>query len=340
MTADGLGQPPTVDLIIPVYNEAENILNLIARLHRLESELRGEFGCSVVFVDDHSKDASPRLLQVACTENPGYRYLRLARNQGSHVAILAGLEHSDADCAVFLAADLQDPPEIVPQMLRAWRSGAKVVWAVRERREGLPWFDRASARAFYWLIRGLSDVEFPAEGSDFALLDHVVVEALSASAGANLSVMTEIARVGFTQESIPYVKAERQLGSSKWTVRKKLKFAIDAVVSLSYRPLRAMSYAGLIFSALGFLYAAAIVALHLVKGSPVEGWASLMVVVLIVAGVQMLMIGILGEYLWRTLEEAKRRPRYVLEEAYGFDVPADKPQVHERPLLARGRREA
>ena len=205
-------------------------------------------------------------------------------------------------------------------MLDLWRAGHHVVWAVREEREGV---SKASIYSwptlFYRLLNLLGEVNLPPRGSDFALLDRKVIDALLKSAGSNPSIGGEIARLGFSSAQITYTKEKRAAGDSKWTLKKKLKAFADAFVSFSYAPLRAMSYLGMLFSLLGFVYAIVVVALRMLTRTPVQGWSSLIVVVLVLGGVQMMMLGILGEYLWRTLEAARQRPMYFLEDTSEAD---------------------
>jgi len=310
---------PCLSLILPVYNEEGGIPALLDRLAALLREIR-DLRVEVIFVDDHSTDESSALLRAACERYERYRYLRLARNRGSHIAILAGLAHARGDCAVFLASDLQDPPELIPRMLGLWRAGDQVVWAVRERREGVSRREQLLARIFYWLMNCLSDVAFPPQGADFALLDRLVIDALLQSAGSNPSLGGAIAWLGFRQTQITYTKAARQFGRSKWSFGKRLKAVADAFVAFSFVPIRFMAYIGIAMGLLGFVYACVIIILRLVSKAPIEGWASLMVVVLVIGGIQMTMLGVLGEYLWRSLEEARKRPLYFLELQQGFEV--------------------
>lgn len=305
-------EPPDLSIVIPVYNEEQGLAALFERLGVFCRSLSGTT-FEVIFVDDHSSDRSPVLLAQACRENPAYRFIRLSSNRGSHVAIFAGLEQSRGRCAVFLAADLQDPPELIPKMLDLWRNGFHVVWAVRDERRGIGWFEKLLARTFYKMFNRLAQVSLPPQGSDFALIDRKVLDALRQSASASLFLMGEIAQVGFKQTSVGYVKEERRFGSTKWNLKKRLRLFADAFVSFSYLPLRAMSGLGMVASFFGFLYAAFVAGLRLIVGTPIEGWASLMVVVLVLGGFQMIMLGVLGEYLWRTLEEARQRPRYNIE---------------------------
>lgn len=309
-------QRPDLSIIIPVYNEQESLPLLLQRLRSLCGSL-GETSYEILFIDDHSADRSPQMLAEACAADPRLRFIRLSANSGSHVAIFAGLEHATGACAVFLAADLQDPPELVPKMLELWRAGNHVVWAVREQREGIPLSEKLFASCFYTIFNKVAHVSLPPQGSDFALLDRKVLDALKQSVTASPFLMGEIAKIGFKQTQVGYVKEQRRYGVTKWNLRKKLKLFADAFVACSYFPLRLMSYAGMIFSLFGFLYAAFVVVYRLATGIQPEGWTSLMVVVLVLGGVQMVMLGVLGEYLWRTLEEARRRPPYFVERSAG-----------------------
>lgn len=306
---------PLLSIIIPVFNEEESLPHLTPRLDSLIEQLDGEMEVEVWLVDDHSTDKTPELLHEICTHHSDYHFIRLANNSGSHVAILAGLKQSSGDCATMLAADLQDPPELIPEMLKHWHEGNQVVWGVRAAREGLRKREIFFANLFYRLLNAFSNVKLPPTGADYSLLDRVVIDALLRSVGANPSLALDISRLGFQQIEIPYTKEERKYGVSKWNLRKKLNAFADAFVTTSYMPLRLMSYVGMFFSAIGFIYALAIVFLRLMNIVAVEGWAALMVVVLVFGGFQMIMLGIIGEYLWRTLEQSRKRPLYFIEDS-------------------------
>lgn len=316
-TTNSTMERTTLTVVIPVYNEQQSIASLVSRLNDFVNSLKSSV--EVLLVDDHSTDESGSLLRNACRDYPNYRYLRLSQNCGSHAAILAGLEHATGDCAVFLASDLQDPPELIPKMLQQWQQGSHVVWAVRERREGISIREKLFAQVFYFLMNRLSEVALPPTGADFALLDRRVVTALLASSGADPSLGADIASLGFRQTEITYVKAAREFGKSSWTLRKRLKAFADAFVGHSFAPIRFMSYVGMAMSSLGLTYAVVIIALRMLASTPVEGWASLMVATLVLGGTQMMMLGVLGEYLTRTLRESRRRPRYFIEDASTFD---------------------
>jgi polyisoprenyl-phosphate glycosyltransferase len=309
---------PELTIVIPVFNEEAVIPALVERLRGIADRL-SPLAVEIIMMDDHSSDRSAEMLRDVTRQDPRFRYARLAKNSGSHIAILAGLAEARGECAVFLAADLQDPPELIPRMLDLWRTGNRVVWAVREEREGVSKVDVFLSNTFYRLLNLMGEVNLPPRGSDVALLDKKVIDALLTSTGSHPSVIGEIARLGFSQAQISYTKEERAAGITKWTLGRKLKAFADAFVLFSYAPLRIMSYLGMLCSLSGFAYALVVIILRLRNSTPVQGWSSLMVVVLVLGGVQMMMLGVLGEYLWRTLEAARRRPIYFLEETSEAD---------------------
>lgn len=300
-----------LSIVIPVFNEESNIGVLVQRLNEVRCGL--DVDSEVVLVDDHSSDASQELLLSVCRQNAGYRYIRLSKNQGSHIAVLAGLKNARGDCAVFLASDLQDPPELLSALLDEWGAGKQVVWAVREAREGQSRLSLLLSNSFWMLLNRYAEVEVPPSGCDFALLDRRAIDALSQSVRSNPSIALEIANLGFRQGHVGYVKQIRNSGESKWNLERKLKAFADAFVAFSYKPLRLMSYVGMTFSVVGCLYAIYIIAARLINQSPVVGWASLMVVTLILGGVQMTMLGVIGEYLWRTRDLSAHRPLFHVE---------------------------
>jgi dolichol-phosphate mannosyltransferase len=310
---------PELSIVIPVFNEEAVLPALAERLRAIADNL-SPLEIEILLIDDHSSDRSPEILRELSRQDSRFRYARLAKNSGSHIAILAGLADAKGESAVFLAADLQDPPELIPRMLAMWRGGSQVVWAVREEREGVSKFDVLLSNTFYRLLNLMGEVNLPPRGSDFALLDKKVIDALLKSTGSHPSVIGEIARLGFSQSEITYTKEQRAAGITKWTLGRKLKAFADAFVLFSYAPLRIMSYLGILCSLSGFAYALLVIVLRLRNSTPVQGWSSLMVVVLVLGGVQMMMLGVLGEYLWRTLEAARRRPIYFLEQTSESDA--------------------
>lgn len=309
-------------IISPAYNESENLPALHEQLKSTfdSAEVQWEW----IVVDDHSTDSTPAALRQLIGRDARVRGVRLSRNFGSHAAIACGLHHARGACAAVLAADLQDPPEVVLTLLAEWRAGAHVVWAVRAAREGEGFSTKLFARLYYAIMRQVVGIkEMPEQGADFFLLDRRVIDSVREFPESNASLLALITWMGFRQAFVEYAKQARLHGRSKWTLDKKLKLAIDSVTSFSYLPIRIMSVAGFMAAVLGFVYAAVVIA-NVVAGRPVEGWSSLMVVVLTMGGVQMLMLGTLGEYLWRALDESRRRPRYVIEETLSAELDADR----------------
>ena len=300
-----------LSIVTPAYKEADNLPVLYKRLCQALDAMRQDW--EWIVVDDHSPDGTFGVIQQLARQDSRVRGIRLSRNFGSHIAITCGLRNASGDCVTIMAADMQDPPEVLPELLASWQKGTQVVWAVRGQREGEKASTRGFARLYYFIMRNLVGIrEMPATGADFFLLDRQVVDAFCQFNESNVSIFALITWMGFRQATITYDKQPRLHGSSGWNLGKKIKLLIDSVTSFSFFPIRLMSYLGFFVSLFGFLYAAFIV-IHALTGHPPQGWSSLIVVVLVVGGIQMLMMGVLGEYLWRTLDEARHRPRYIIE---------------------------
>lgn len=303
---------PELSIVVPAYNEAQNLPVFYERV-RAKAEALG-LDWEWIVVDDHSADETFAVAAGLAARDPRVKAARLARNSGSHTAILCGLHRAQGKCAVVMAADLQDPPETVEQLLEAWRGGAQVVWAVRRERKGEGLGTRLFARMYYALMRGFVGLrDMPSTGADLVLIDRAVIDALRQFHEVNVSLLALITWMGFRQASISYDKEARLHGVSGWSLKKKLKMAVDSVTSFTYAPIRLISYAGMAVALAGFVYALFIVIYRLRGGTPASGWASLMVVILVLGGLQMIMMGVLGEYLWRALDEARRRPPYLIE---------------------------
>ena len=300
-----------ISIILPTYNEQDNLSVLHSRLVDLVTTMP-QHTFEFIFVDDCSRDKTPHILHDIAITDDRVKTIRFARNCGSHAAVAAGLQFCGGDVAIMLAADLQDPPEIIPQLLIEWEKGSKVVWGVRDRREGENFFTIACSRFFYFLMNRLTNVSQPPTGADVFLIDRQVIEAFKQSPEKNTSVYMLIAWLGYSQTYITYVKEARHAGVSKWTTSKRLKLFFDSLISFSYVPLRFMSLMGAISAFLGLLYSL-VIFINAFRGIPVQGWATLMIVVLLMGGFQMIMMGTLGEYLWRTYDETRGRPRYVIE---------------------------
>ncbi len=322
--------PELVSIVTPAFNEARN---LRALYERLRVTLRGmDADWEWLIVDDHSRDGTFDLVRELAQQDRRVKGVRLARNSGAHMALLCGLHRAAGDCAVVLAADLQDPPEVVPRLVTEWEQGAQVVWAGRETREGEGAGTLGAALLYYWIMRRLVGMEtMPERGADFFLVDRRVLDALKLFRETNVSVPALITWMGFRQREIGYTKQSRQHGASGWSLRKKLKLLVDSITSFTYLPIRLMSYLGCAVSAAGFIYAG-IVFLNFIFSESVQGWSSLMVVLLVLNGIQMTMLGVLGEYLWRALDESRQRPRFLVEdEAHGDRSPEEPPEADEQP---------
>jgi dolichol-phosphate mannosyltransferase len=306
----------SVCLITPAFNEAENLPVLYERVRSVMEQAGADW--QWIIVDDSSEDNTYSVLCELAQKDPRIGAIRLSRNYGSHLAIRCGLRYAKCECAVILAADLQDPPEIIPDLISEWRAGARVVWAERGRSPNESRRYQTGARLYYALMRHLVGIrKLPPSGADVVLLDADVIKAVSQFRETNVSLFILIAWLGFRQSTISYEKGARLYGKSGWTLTGLVKLVIDSITAFSYLPIRAITYFGVIVAIVGFLYAIWIIFAAL-TGNPPEGWASLMVVVLVLSGFQMLMLGVLGEYLWRALDEARSRPPFILESAAGL----------------------
>ena len=314
-----------ISIIFPTYNEQDNLTVLYQRLTSVAACL-SEYTFEFIFVDDCSSDQTPANINKLRESDKRVHHLRFARNCGSHAAVFAGLSFCSGDIAIILAADLQDPPEIIPNLVEQWKNNHKIVWGVRKERHGEKFVTIAFSRLYYWLMNLLANVKQPPTGADVFLLDRIVIDALKNAPEKNASIIMLIAWIGFKQTNIEYVKENRHSGLSKWTSFKKLKLFYDSLISFSYVPLRFMSVMGGITAFLGIVYSF-VVFINAICGTPVQGWASLMIVVLLIGGFQMIMMGMLGEYLWRTYDESRGRPRYVIEKNTLLDEKSIKEEI-------------
>lgn len=301
-----------LSIVTPAYNEENNLALFRERLAVALKQMDCEW--EWVIVDDHSRDRTFDSIKQIAAGDERIKGLRLSRNSGSHVSITCGLHVAKGDCVVAMASDLQDPPETIPQLVAKWRTGAQVVWAVRESREDGSVFGLWFGRLYYWIMRHISGMsEMPATGADFFLVDRTVLEALKRFKETNVSMFALLTWMGFRQDRIAYIKEARAHGRSGWTFKKKMKLVADSITSFTYLPIRLMSYLGVGVAVTGFVYALYVV-INALVGTPAPGWSSLIVVVLVVGGIQMMMMGVLGEYVWRALDETRRRPRYLVEQ--------------------------
>ena len=302
-----------ISIIVPVFNNAPSLPDLLERFQDLATK-NAEDQFEFIFVDDGSVDNSFAVLTSLFENDSRIQIVKLSRNFGSNAALLAGLGQSHGDVVAAIAADLQDPPELITEMLAEWRLGEKIVLAARQSRDdGL--LTTILADAFYSLFRRYAIKTMPKHGFDFLLIDRQVCSLINDIQENNTYLMGLILWLGFTPKVLYFQRRARdkRYGRSMWTFAKKVKYFLDSFVAFSYFPVRAASVVGIVLSIVGLIYAGIVIAIRIYSSIEPTGWASLMIVVLLVSGVQMVMIGILGEYLWRNLDETRRRPRFIID---------------------------
>jgi dolichol-phosphate mannosyltransferase len=311
--------PRLVSLVVPVYCEQEVLDEFYRRAKAALVALPPGFAHELVFVNDGSTDRSLAILRGFAERDPCVRIVDLSRNFGHQKAITAGIDHAAGDAVVVIDADLQDPPEVVREMVQAWDDGWKVVYGVRRSRPGESAFKRVTASLFYRLIARLADVRLADDSGDFRLLDRAVVDVLKGMREDSRYVRGLVSWVGFSQRALPYEREVRYAGSTKYPLRKMLRFATDAITSFSERPLRIATGIGTLITIGALALAAWVVVGKLIAPErSVQGWTSVIVAVLFLGGVQLLSIGVLGEYIGRVYRETKDRPLYVVADRYGF----------------------
>lgn len=311
---------PLISVVVPVYFNAGTISRLADRLRAAAAG--AEWDIEVLFVDDGSGDESWERIVEICRAWPAVRGVRLTRNFGSQMAIVAGLREARGDAAVVLSADLQEPPELLSELVAAWRRGATAALAVRRSRpEG--WSARTASRLYYRALRKLAFPQMPADGFDCFLIGRPAIDFLSESQEVHTSLPGLLLWAGFPASLVPYDRIARDEGQSRWTLAKKIKYFADAIVSFSYAPLRVMSVGGIVLALLAFAYAAFLIFFKLFHSQPIQGWTTTMVVLAFLSGVQLLSLGVLGEYLWRTLDAARGRTGFVVREttAHALESP-------------------
>lgn len=290
----------------------------LARLSRLAEDLQ-ECAFEFVFVDDGSRDATLAILRAAAAGDPRLRIISFSRNFGQQIAVTAGIDMARGDAVVLMDSDLQDPPEVIARMIARWREGDDVVYGTRASRLGDGWFKRVSARGFSRLINRLSEVPIPPDAGDFRLMGRPVVDILKQMPERHRFLRGMVAWTGFRQSSIPYDRPERFAGETKYPLRKMVRYALDGILSFSTKPLQIAIGLGLVSAGLAVLGIAYALAMRIFTSVWVEGWTALMIAVLFLGGVQLVSLGIIGEYIGRIYGEVQRRPLYVVREVIGFD---------------------
>ena len=308
-----------ISVVVPVFNE-EEIIDLF--YERAKSVLGGmhELSWEIVFVDDGSSDGSYTKLSALAGRDPNVKVLKFSRNFGHQIAITAGVDEARGDCVVVIDSDLQDPPEVIPSMVEQWRQGYDVVYGVRSEREGETAMKLMTASMFYRLLGRLTNVQIPANVGDFRLMSRRVVDQLKLLREKDRFVRGLVSWVGFNQTGVTYHREARQAGVTKYPLRKMIKFAFDGITSFSTAPLKLATWTGYLAALAAVLYLISVF-VQRALGITVEGWATIMVAMLFLGSVQLICLGILGEYLGRIFNEVKPRPMYVVQERIGLDEP-------------------
>ncbi len=312
---------PELSIVVPMYNEEDNLDYFFQRIFKLLESLN--LTHEIICVNDGSSDRTLEMLLGYHRKYPQVKVLNFSRNFGKETALTAGLHHAGGRAVIPIDADLQDPPELIETFIAKWREGFDVVYAVRTKRHGEAWLKRLSANLFYRVINYFSETPIPKNTGDFRLLDARVVKVLNQIPENTRFLKGLFAWVGFKQIGVPYERDPRHQGKTKWNYWRLWNLAIDAVTLFSTVPLRLWGYVGLTISFLSIAYAAFLIIRTLILGIDVPGYASIMVGVLFLGGLQLFSLGIIGEYLGRVYAETKRRPLYIISESYGFEAEPD-----------------
>jgi dolichol-phosphate mannosyltransferase len=310
-----------ISVVGPVYNEGEGIALFHERLSKTLKALGRPY--EIIYVNDGSRDNTLEVLRSFRKSDSNVKVIDFSRNFGHQLAITAGMDHASGDACVVIDTDGQDPPELIPNLVAAWEQGNQVVYAVRIKREGETWFKLLTAAIFYRLMRKITTVDIPLDAGDFRLVDRKVLDVLRDLRETHRFVRGLTSWAGYKQTKVEYPRAERAFGETNYPFFKMLRFAIDGITAFSHAPLRWVTLFGLSIFALSLLVGAWVVYVRLFNDRAVQGWASLMVIVLFMGGANLIAMGVIGEYLARIFDEVKRRPLYVVREAAGLEARTD-----------------
>lgn len=308
----GLARVPRVTLIVPVYNEEASIAVFLEKVTQAMADIGPQVTFDILFVNDGSRDKTERLILAAAETRNDISLLNFSRNFGKEAALTAGLHHATGDAVIPLDVDLQDPPEVIAEMIRRWQAGAKVVNARRARRDADTWLKKASANAFYRLFNALAEQPIPRDVGDFRLMDREVVQAIRQLGERSRCNKALFSWVGFETEEVTYERPPRAAGETQWSYWKLTKLALDAIFSSSTVPLRIWTYVGMMMAVVSLVYSAWLFVNTLVFGIDVPGYASTVILILVFGGLNMFALGIIGEYVGRIYTEVRQRPLYVV----------------------------
>ncbi|QTH40238.1 glycosyltransferase family 2 protein [Cohnella sp. LGH] len=305
-----------LSVVVPMYNEEEVIEVTYGRLRSVLDKLGETY--EIVFVNDGSRDRTADIVRSLCAEDRRVKLVEFSRNFGHQIAVTAGMDHASGRTVVLIDADLQDPPELIADMVAKWREGYDVVYGRRIERKGESLFKKMTAAAFYRLLRSMTSVNIPVDTGDFRLMDRKVCDALTSMRERSRFIRGMVSWAGFKQTSVDYVRDERFAGETKYPLKKMIRLSLDAMTSFSTKPLKIASVLGFVLSAVGFVYLFVVLYQRLFTDTTQQGWTSMIAISLLFHGITLMLLGVLGEYIGRTYEEAKGRPLYLVAEAVNF----------------------
>ncbi|MED3540738.1 glycosyltransferase family 2 protein [Bacillus toyonensis] len=310
-----MGNNICYSIIIPMYNEEAVIEETYRRLKRVMKDANGTY--ELLFINDGSQDKCADIIKQFMIGDKTVKLIDFSRNFGHQIAITAGMDYANGDAVIIIDADLQDPPELILQMIEKWKEGYEVVYAKRMKRKGETWFKKWSASTFYRVLRASTDIDIPVDTGDFRLMDQKVCIEMRKINENNRFVRGLVSWIGFRQTAIEYVRDERVAGETKYPLKRMVKLCLDGILSFSYKPLKLATYSGLLLSSSGFLYFIYVLYLTLFTEATMKGWPSIISIMLIFNGFMLFMLGVIGEYIGRIYDETKGRPLYIVREFYG-----------------------
>ena len=308
---------PTYSVVVPCFNEQEVITETYNRLTKVMKGMAEPY--ELLFINDGSKDSTAQIIAEFCINDKSVRLINFARNFGHMPAISAGMEYAKGKAIFIIDADLQDPPEIFPEMAEKWKEGYHVAYGKRTKRKGESIFKRMTAKIFYRFLRSMTNVDLPSDTGEFRLIDRKVCDAVNKMPEKNRYIRGLVSWVGFKQVAVPYVREERFAGTTKYPLRKMIAFAMDAVTSFSHKPLKLATMIGLIISFLSFLYILYAIYLRVFTDQAITGWASTIAAILFTQGIVLMILGLMGEYIGRIYTEIQNRPNYIVQEIIEYE---------------------
>ncbi len=307
-----------ISIVIPCYNEEEVIMETYNQLTKIMKTVEEEYNYELIFINDGSTDKTMDILKPLTNNYYSVKIIDFSRNFGHQIAVTAGLDVADGEAVIIIDADLQDPPELIYDFLQKWKEGYQVVYGIRKEREGETWFKKITASLFYRVIKKITDVNIPLDTGDFRLISREVVDSLKLIKERHRFIRGLVSWVGFKQIGIEYHRDKRFAGETKYSISSMITFSLDAITSFSFVPLRIASFLGILSAFIGLLGIIIALYLKLATNYTLQGWTSLIIVVLFLGGMQLLILGVIGEYLGRVYDEIRKRPLYIIANKFGF----------------------